>query len=646
MRFVSLLMSAVLLLAPIGVGLAHPPTADADPVPPPNDATVIGWKQMGLTDRIDLMGYNRPSDVGLPIPRGLGPVALNGQIGTTINVPDAHVDILDTTGALIGTIPLPAGFGTAPFSVDISAARPSAEVLTLSFVLRGAGAGGGTCAQPQQSGQAPAVALTQLVTAFSGQAPNPVTVADFVPRYLDRIDIRVGNTPTTDQQQAALDLVARLTNLYRPLPVRIDVDTSDAPAGPAVTSTSRVFEIRDRDGPGINVENPGTPEAVLVISGRGASLSEQTELFSDRRVLLAQTQTASVKSVSGRMNSSAQTLTFAQLDMSGQASFLGSTTMFLGFDASRFGVGSIDGAKVRLKAQYTAVEPGLGSILISAGNRVLASEGLDRSGRLDTSVEIPPAAITSNVGLALELRYLPDKECPSAADNITFALDSLSSVSVNPGTDNRGGFSALPMAFAPDFDVAVDRPDQLRFAARAINLLGQQTDLPLRPNIRPIQDSTSSQVGLLIVASGDKLKQLGMDPPLLPGAGQAVRMDGSPVTDVDLGGSLGIVQTFLDDGRRILAVTASGDDALLYGCFDFIYGLDAKWASLSGDVVATGSSREAVDLSIRMSIPQARPSGVWKWWTWISVSAGLIAVLAIVGVLVLRRVRGRDENSG
>ena len=106
-----------------------------------------------------------------------------------------------------------------PFSIDISAAQVTDGRAKLSFVVRDVGTTADTCLRP------PALTLSRLATTFSGPTPDPVTVADFLPGYLDSIVIRVGATPSAAQQQAALDLVAKLTRLYRPMPVRIDVTT-------------------------------------------------------------------------------------------------------------------------------------------------------------------------------------------------------------------------------------------------------------------------------------------------------------------------------------------------------------------------------------------------------------------------------------
>lgn len=144
------------------------------------------------------------------------------------------------------------------------------------------------------------------------------------------------------------------------------------------------------------------------------------------------------------------------------------------------------------------------------------------------------------------------------------------------------------MAFTPDFDVAIDGPDGIRFAGQAINLMGQQTGMTLRPQLVTFADAAASGAGLLAVTSGEQLASAGMNPPLLPGASTSAGVNGSPDTEIDVNGALGVVQSFTQNGRTVLAISGTGDWSLVDRSFDYIRGLPNRWSSLTGDVVATG----------------------------------------------------------
>ena len=319
--------------------------------------------------------------------------------------------------------------------------------------------------------------------------------------------------------------------------------------------------------------------------------------------------------------------------------------MYAGFDSSKFGVGMIEEAHVHLLANHTAVRNGDASVLVRSGSTVLASRMLDESGKVDLTFDIPAQEMASNVGMALELRYLPNRgDCAPIGDDMTFTMDPTSTVSVTPGTHNRGGFPVLPMAFTPDFYVSVSSPDQIRLAANVINLMGQQTSVSLRPRVVPLETAVKSGVGLLAVTSGAELVKLGMSPPIKPGDNDSVTIDGSPVTDVDLNSELGVVQAFSNNGRMVLDIGTGGDGTLANRSLDYIRGLESRWASLAGDVVATGAEGKTVNLTVAAGGPLAHeliPTDGWRWWTWVTIAIGVAAAIAVVSTLIVRRRRAR-----
>lgn len=603
----------------------------------PNVTPAITWTQLGLPEKMDLVGSNQTFDTSIPVPEGIGPSLLTGQIGSVVNVTEGRVDVLDARGVVLGSIPVPVGVSTVPFTVDIAAAQVTEGRAPLSFILRENNPPSNSCSV------LPSLALSQLMTTYSGPTPDPTTVSGFLPGYLDQILINVGPHPSASQQQAALNLVAALTRVYRPMPVRINVTTAEyTPV--AAGATNRVIDMRDGEQSGIAVENPGTPNAVLAITGTGDELLQQVDLFTDRRIGLAQSDSAVVLSARTEVAKSTNIKTFGQLGMTGSQSVLGTSTLYAGFDVSAFGVGPISNATVHLKAKYTPITGGEGSILIRSGPTVVATKTLDNSGVVDVTGEIPPESITSNVGMALELRYVPRQECAPMNDRMTFTLDPASTVAVTPGTHNRGGFPVLPMAFTPEFDVAIDSAEHLPQAAQAINLMGQQTAVTLRPRLTEFAAAAASATPLLAVTGSDELAKANMRAPLLPGGPNTVEVTGGVATDVDLRGSLGVVQAFTDKGRTVLAVSGSGDWSLVDESFDYIRALPNRWASLTGDVVATGSAHETVNLTIREGggLVNEYPGDPWKWGAWATIGLAACAVVAAGIWMVVRRRRVRS----
>jgi len=594
---------------------------------------------MGLADKLEI-SPKAVATVEVPKPQGLAPMLITGEVLSPTGAA-GRLDVLDSGGSTLGNIALTGDGVTAPFTVDIAAAGPLPGPLKLSFVQRGTASPADGCA-----GSAP-VTLTKLATTYTGPAPALRTVADFLPDYLDQITIAVGPEPSLDEQQAALTLVAELTALYRPMPVRIDVDTS-ATAPPAGDSrTRRTISIQAGDRPVLAVENPDSPAAVLVISGSDTELTQQVELFTDRRFELAQNPTAAVTSVTKTMPTPTDTMSFAELGITAQATVMGTDTVYVGFDTTKFGVGQLDGAQFRLITEYTPVTAGEGTVIVRSGSDILASGVLDRSGVTELSGEIPAANISSTIGLALEIRYTPaGGEC--AFGGMTFSIDPTSTITAVPGAKNRGGFTMLPMAFTPELDVAIERPDQIRYAAQAINLMGQQSAVTLQPTITSLDEAAKRGVGLLAVASGEQLQRVGMRSPLLMSGARAVGVNGATVTDIDPGGTLGIVQTFSHNERVVLTIDSTGSAELADRTLDSIRGLDGGWSALAGDVVATGTSGKVVNLT--MAAGSALEPPVHRGWhilTWASIALAGAALPAIAAIQLfrLRRARRRREDT-
>ncbi|STZ41383.1 Bacterial cellulose synthase subunit [Mycolicibacterium gilvum] len=608
----------------------------------PGSSTDVGWTQLGLSNQLELVGVERTADVQFPVPPGVTATRLTGRIGSVIDTP-GRVDILDREGTFLGSIPIPPGIDSVPFAVDISRSKVVDNVTRVRFALRGRGDD-----RTDSCTSMPAVTLTELRTTYSGEAELPRTVADFLPGYLERITVALGPDPGPDEQQAALTLVAQLTRLYRPIPVRIAI-TTDINLGTARAGVAqRTIVVRRGDTAGISVDRAGTPEASLVITGTGDELERQVSIFADRRFELAQTPDASVDSTSAEVQTASYTATFGQLGMAAESSVLGMSMLYLGFDATSFAVGSIDNARIRLMANHTPVVSGDASVLVRSGGAVVASHRLDESGLLDLSFDVPREAVSSSTGFSLELRYNPQQACAPLTDRITFVVDPRSTVSVDPGNANRGGFPVLPMAFSPDFDVSVDRPENLRFASQAINLMGQQTTTTLRPRLIGLTEASQRGTGWLMVGPSEDLATAGVAPPMLS-TGTNVNVEGVPVTDIDIKGPLGVVQAFTHNDRVVLALDAGDDPELLDESLEYVWRLENRWATLTGDTIATGSAGTTVNLALVAGgpiLPQPDFADGWKWWIWLTVSVGAVAAIAVCWIVICRLWRRRGRTGG
>jgi len=631
--------------------LTNPVVGWAEPSSPPGPAEVeidsavdtpaVPWRQFGRAEILELRGSNVESTVQFPLPPGVSAARVSGQIGSAVNITAGRIDVFDGRGSALGSLPVPVDTPAAPFTLDTSRAWIDDGLLTLNFVLRAADPPTDTC-EPT-----PSVTLKGLSTTLAGRPPNPSTVADFLPDRLDAVTIWTGPEPSTEQQQAALTLTAMLTRSYRPIPVRIDVDTSArTPAGD--TAGRRVITIGDSERSGIEVVNAGTPKAVLAITGRGAELSDQVALFIDRRLGLAQSRLATINSAADLLTPTRTIMTFEQLGIAASPSFTGGATVYAGFDGAAFAVGPIEKAKIDLRARYTPTADDEASILVRSGAYVLATQRLNQSGSLDMRFEVPPQAINSDIGMALELQYFPgsgnEGGCSPLNDRMTFALDPQSTVEVTPGVAGPGGFRTLPAAFTPEFGVAVDRPELIRYAAQAVNLISQRTGTLLRPQVVSLADGAASRTALMTVTGADGLTRVGMRPPVAVDGNGTVQVDGAADTGANLNGPLALLQSFTQNGRAVLSIGVPGRADLADKNMDYIRRLDNGWSSLTGDVVATGAAGDTVTLTVRAEEQMSDRAGDkagWKWSVMATLAVGAAAAGAAVRGLIVRRRRNR-----
>ena len=118
-------------------------------------------------------------------------------------------------------------------------------------------------------------------------------------------------------------------------------------------------------------------------------------------------------------------------------------------------------------------------MIAAAGGVVLDTIRLDRSGHVDTKFTIPAEIAARNPGLVLTVAYEPGAGgCTPRTVPMNFQVDPTSTASVKPGgAVAMGGFAALPQAFIPTFQVAMDGtdPDELLHAATIAGLIQQMS---------------------------------------------------------------------------------------------------------------------------------------------------------------------------
>lgn len=658
-RVARALLSVMLLIAPtmLGpVGLAHAAPGDDDAAgAPPVAGVTLAWPALGLAPST-VVYPNTSATFTVPVPTGLTAVRLRGQIQMPVDIDGGYLEIDDGDGKFLAAIDLPAArsaAATTPFDVDISAARVRASSVDLSFNLRPVNSSGQLCDPLVQ------LTVSDLETVFTGVEAPVTSVATFFGPVLDRVTVYTPVDADAAEQQAVLTLVSTLASSYKPQPVAIAVVAQPRGAVPPSASAMTRAIVVERGPAGLTVENPGTPDAYLRISGNGGEFTTQLSFIINQLQSLAQTPSVRVDQGGTSSDSLGDTLTFSQLKLAGKTDVLRTGTISVGVDRSALvSSGRVDSVDVHLLADYTPVPKSDAAAVVIRANQVVVYRALlDSSGVLDATFTMDRQTFGQGVNLDFALTYTPQQVCGPLLAPITFQINPRSTLTVHRGGPPLAGFAALPSEFSPGFMVALDgsSPNQLAYAARVVVAIARLTSNQLTPQLVDVKTAGEATTGALIVAKSAALKQTSLSPPV---GGDGTSLDVALPSELraDIGGGLASIQAFADTAhnRSVVLVTSTAAWTLLDPLLDYIDGPDTSWTRLTGDVLAAGPQGTPTDLAIRSddgnSLDPAADSASGADsatsavpWLGIGIGAAVLVLVAIVAALVWRRRRSTDR---
>lgn len=645
------LMSAMLVIVPaVSAGsLVAPAYAEPVDVPPPpgQPSLTLPGPELGMKSEIYVAPEN-PEKLTVPIPAGLTAVRLRGTIKAPLNLDAGTLDISDDGGKLLASIDLPPGASsrpTTPLDVDISAARRGSPI-GLTFALRprfDPQMYTNSYCWPRQQ-----LVLSDLSMLFTGAEAPATTVADFFPAVLQRATIYTPVDAETDEQQAVLTLVSTLARLYSNQPTVITVVTQPrGEAPPPAGELTRAVLVEKGDKPGLQVENPGAPDAFLRVSGQGGDLSTQLSLLVNNLQSLAQVDTVRVDQA-GQSDPGPRgdTLTFGELSMTGSTDVIRSANMSVGVGRASLGSERLDGVTVHLLADYAPVaRDDAAAVVIRSGGVVVYRAALDNTGRLDATFDLDSKKIGQYITLDMALTYTPHEACGLLIP-LTFEVNPQSTLSVHRGGPPLDGFGSIPSEFSPKFMVAMDgsAPNQLATAARLVVSIARFASTAVAPEVVDLNTAAGAKTGAVILANSAALKETSLKPPI-GGDGTAIDLELPTVLRASIKGGLGSIQAFADrpHDRSVLLVTTTGPWTLVDPVFSYLEGVGGDFSKLTGDVLAAGVGGEPVNLAIRApqnasdTASASAPSGSRNLL--IGAGVAVAAVVGLAGAVLWRRRR-------
>jgi hypothetical protein len=642
----------LIAIVALSVPVASPAqAAPGDAVEMPDGLAVsLSWPALGL-EREVFLGPDSRQSFPVPVPPGLTPLRLRGTINAPLNIDAGYLEISDGAGRVLATVDLPpAGSAQAatPIDVDISSTVVRASTLDLAFTLRTFDDADQFCGPLQQ------LTLSNLAAEFVGVEQPATTIAGFFPPVIERATIYAPADADAAEEQSVLTLVSTLVRLYNPQPLAISVINQPRGATPAPVAQLTRSIVVERGGPaGLRVENAGRPGAYLRVSGSGDELTTQVSLLSNQLQTLAQGPAARVAQAGSEAAPSGDTLTFAQLNMSGRTDVLRTGGLSVSVGRAALGSGRVDNVQVHLLANYTPVpDDDAAAVVIRSGGNVVYRAPLDSTGRLDATIDLPRQSLSQFISLEFALTYTPHQTCGALVAPITFQVDPGSTLTVHRGGPPLGGFNALPSEFSPGFLVALDGsdPNQLTYAADVVAAIAVLTSEQLTPQVVDLETAADATSGALIIARSAAIQQTSLNPPV-SGDGASVDVGLPTELRADFEDGLGSIQAFSDRprNRSVVLVTTTGSWTLVDPLFSYLDGLDGGWAQLSGDVLAAGEAGVPTNLTIRgndnagEAAESPGPSEQSSQWFPFGIGVGVAAVIAVVAAtLWLRRRRTAD----
>ncbi len=636
-RILSLLLSAMLAATFAIPADAQPSNADPAPV------VSLTWRTLGVNADMYL-GPESPTAVTMPVPTGLNAVRVQGLIQAPKNINAGFLEVTDSDGRLLASVPLPPT-GTAPPStpldVDVAAAPVRANSVALTFTLRTTDDADQFCGPLQQ------VHLTNLSTVFGGTESPATTIATFFPPVLQQVSVYAPADADPAEQQAVLTLVSTLVRMYQPQPLAVRVITQPRGAvPPPAPPLGRAILVESGGTAGLNVVNPGSPEAYLRLSGKGDELTTQVSLLVNRLQSLVQTGSSRVDQAGADDVPTGDTLTFSQLKMSGKADVLRRSTVSVGVDRSALGNGRVNSVQVHLLADYTPVpDEDAASVVIQSDNVVVFQSALNDSGRLDATFDLPSQTLTQTVKLDMTLTYTPHQSCGPLVAPMSFQVDPRSTLTLHRGGPPLAGFSAVPSEFSPSFMVALDGsgPGQLIDAARVVAAIASLSGRQLTPQVVPLQTAVDSRSGALIVAKSEAIEKTSLNPPV---GGNATSVDVGLPTELraDIADGLGSIQAFADPprDRSVVLVTTTDAWSLVDPLLDYIDSNNGGWSALGGDVLAAGAAGTPTTLTLRAGADEFTPpneASSSNHTVPLAIGIAVLAALLLVTAIVITRRR-------
>lgn len=591
---------------------------------------------------------NTTQTMSIPVTAGLRPTRITG----TISAPQA------TNGTTLrpGTVVIAAG--GQPVHNGPARAATFSQVLRNPAVVRGnlevvvtynvPTLRGDFCADASQQ-----IDISNIKIDFTGRQSAPTTVASFLTKGTNGVNVLLPENPSEDLIQAGLAAVGAATNALEPsAQVRMSLGSLD-PRIRAIPG-ARVISFSEAANPvrtSIN-SNSGLPQ--LNITGSGDELAHAASALGGTNIPLAGSAQTEGLSQNAQptleLTKSFQSLGVTNPTLSGW----GNQSLFIGADQSTFG-SSISDATVRVVGTHSAIPNGATATMnLYWNDSLIASQVLDTDTSIDLTASVPNAYIQNQNGLRVVMTAVPQSGNCTGSNRfipIKLSLDGKQSqITANQGQTLTAGFQrfpqvlggVLPVAFADGAPISQTAIQ----AALLVASLQRANQEQLLVNVVPLSEVVGTSSTALVVGADDTASNDLQAPLRLT----EFRTVSTPVREFEVG--LGIpyaaLEAFATGNRNLIMLGAwypndvevTRAQEATTALAENVYSRSGGWFSLGADILLTQPDFPPVQLDSNSVVPQPAVTeeySVVVWWV-LGVTL-LFLALAAWRFLSVRRTR-------
>ncbi len=598
--------------------------------------------QFGYRSPLRISGQFGERYLYLPIPAGMQPQRFRFTLRSSADVESGFLEIYQRERVL-QTIPL----ASSPQQVEVRLDNATLEngFLALRLVSR-------LRSQDDLCETAYAGAWLDIEEAelqLSGVPSAPQTVSEFFPPVLTDLIFEVPSSPSPQQAEAVLRLVAALTVKYANQPFQLHVvgGQSEVPAEVWERPLARRVVFRSHPQAEMRIQDDQNPPA-LVLQGEGNALAMQSAWLSSEFSPIGVYRQVQVLTWKDPGELSGNTVTLADLGYPlQQVSGVGRLDISFAFSQADLGR-SVRNLRARLVGTNTPIEAlANATFTVLFNGAQVHSQLLSANTQFDLYLPLPNALLRRDNTLTLRFDYTPRQgECRIGVSPFTAQLWESSYLQFDQGEVLAAGFLRFPQGLLPQFEVTVAplTVENLRRAAELIRALQKASKTPLRPIWTEWQMASSSSKSWVVV-QGDPAQVTALKPPLELDPFRLVDTSGRELLRFEGEMPFATLQAFEQNRRQVLLLTARDNFALMDQLLISLQRSPNGWYDLAGDVYLMGEGMtQGIGMNVRggaVRVEPLQPSmSVWLYRLRpYFLAAGLLALLALLAWLYPKLVR-------